>query len=92
VLSALDGVEVSMWGRQMDGLHSLMLLVDTALSAEPSALTGDPAALKDLRKKLTMIKQRVGRYRGLMDYHGLECESLAAFIGNKIEHLYLAAP
>ena len=35
------------------------------------------------------IKQGVMRHRGAVDYHGLECESLASFLVNKLEHLFL---
>jgi hypothetical protein len=29
------------------------------------------------------------RIRGVVDYHGLECESLASYLANKLEHLFL---
>lgn len=75
----------------MDELHSLLVLVDTALSAaEPRSLTSDPGSLEGLRKRLSGLKQKAARYRGVVDYHSLECESYASFLGNKIEHLFLS--
>jgi hypothetical protein len=44
----------------------------------------------DLKRKLGVLKQRAQRYRGPIDYHGLECESLASYLANKIELLFLA--
>ena len=74
----------------MDELHSVLLLVDTALSAEPVALRHEADALGALRSQLGVVKQGVSKHRGLLDYHGLECESLASYLANKIEHLFLA--
>ena len=45
--------------------------------------------MRELKRKLTMVKQRVVKYRGALDYHVLEAESLAVYLCNKIEHLFL---
>ena len=70
-------------------MHSILLLVDLALSAEPQLIKTERSQLQDLKRRLTLTKQKIVRVRGLMDYHALEAESLAAFLANKIEHCFL---
>ena len=90
LVDALACVEIPQWKERMDGVHSVLLLVDTALSAEPLAHRQQEAELRSLKKSLAIAKNKVGRYRGMTDYHGLECESLASFLCNKIEFLFLS--
>ena len=76
---------------RMDILHSVLVLTNVALAAEPVEMRHcDRSGLDSLKRKLNMLKQRAQRYRGAIDYHGLECESLASYLGNKIELLFLA--
>ena len=87
--AALGKVDPSMYKGRMDVLHSLLVLTNIALSAEPDRMRTDRDALEDVKRRLAAIKQRAQRYRGVIDYHGLECESLASYLGNQIELLYL---
>ena len=87
--AALGKVDPSMYKGRMDVLHSLLVLTNIALSAEPDRMRTDRDALEDVKRRLAAIKQRAQRYRGVIDYHGLECESLVSYLGNQIELLYL---
>ena len=90
LLEALSTVDVMQWRGRMDGMHSILLLVDSAISAEPHKLRDQRVELGRLKLKLSTMKQRVVRVRGAIDYHGLECENLAAFLVGKIELLFLS--
>ena len=87
---ALLGVEASMYKGHMEVLHSILVLTNVAISAEPERLRGEREALAGVKQRLGQIKNRAQRYRGAIDYHGLECESLASYLGNQLELLYLA--
>ena len=87
--SALEKLDVAQWSGRMDGMHSILVLVDLALSSDPSLMRQDAASLGVLKRRLNAIKQRTQRYRGAVDYHGLECENFCSFIANKLDHLYL---
>ena len=89
LVDCMAALEVSKWKGRLDGVHSILLLVDLALSAEPQALQPERTKLADLKRRLTFCKNAVVKCRGLMDYHGLEAESLAAFLCNKVEHCFL---
>ena len=91
LLEVLDKLQVSEYKGRMDALHSILVLTDISISAEPSKMRSeDPKSLKELTRRLAVIKNRAQKNIGLMDYHGLECESLASFLANKIEHLFLS--
>ena len=86
---ALEAFDVAMWAGKMEGVHSALLLTDLALSSDPRLLRQDRASLGSIKRRLNTIKQKAMRCRGVVDYHGLECESLASFLVNKLEHLFL---
>ncbi len=89
LVACLAELDVAHWKGQLDGVHSMLLLVDLALSAEPHTLRPHRSDLQELKRRLNLTKQKVVRNRGVLDYHGLEAESLAAFLGNKVEHCFL---
>ena len=87
---ALETLDASLYKGRMDALHSILVLTNVCLSAEPSKMRRDATALRAIKSRLSVIKNKAQRNRGVVDYHGLECESLASYLANKLEHLFLA--
>jgi hypothetical protein len=82
-------LDVSHWRGHLEGVHSVLLLIDLALSAEPQALRPQRSEMQELKRLLNMTKSKIVKNRGVLDYHGLEAESLAAFLVNKIDHCFI---
>ena len=87
---ALETLDANLYKGRMDALHSILVLTNVCLSAEPSKMRRDATALRAIKSRLSVIKNKAQRNRGVVDYHGLECESLASYLANKLEHLFLA--
>ena len=89
--SALDPLDGIHYRGHMAALHSLLVLVNVCVAAEPARFQGDTTgAVRAVKSKLNVLKTKANKYRGIVDYHGLECESLAGYLANKLEHLFLA--
>ena len=75
----------------MDQLHSLLMLLDLSISCDaPKArMDSDLAGVKELQKRMGVLKQQVMRHKQYLDYHAIECESMLSFLTNKLVHLYL---
>ena len=81
-------LEARAWKAHMSSLHSLLLLLDLALSSDAAAHRGRASDLSALARRLRALKQRVTASKAGMDYHALEVESLLAFLPSKLTHLY----
>eukprot|EP00964_Phaeocystis_antarctica_P045972 scaffold26508_cov60-Phaeocystis_antarctica.AAC.5 len=81
-------LEARAWKFHMSSLHSLLLLLDLALSSDAAAHRGRASDLSALARRLRALKQRVAASKAGMDYHALEVESLLAFLPSKLTHLY----
>ena len=81
-------LEARAWKAHMSSLHSLLLLLDLALSSDAAAHRGRASDLSALARRLRALKQRVAASKAGMDYHALEVESLLAFLPSKLTHLY----
>ena len=92
LVGALESLDETLYRGRMDMLLSILMLTNVAIAAEPEFMRADCDALEQLKRRLGKLKQRSARYRGAIDYHGLECESMASYLSNKIELLFLAAP
>ena len=88
LVTCVQKLDVSLWRGQLEAVHSVLLLIDLALSAEPHALRPQRSEMQELKRLLNMTKSKIVKNRGVLDYHGLEAESLAAFLVNKIDHCF----
>jgi hypothetical protein len=62
LVMALEELDVAHFKGAMDVLHSILILVDTSISAEPHSISSDMSALRNLKRRLSLIKQKVAKY------------------------------
>ena len=72
----------------MSNLHSVLLLLDLAVSSDAAGHRARSAALSALSRQLRALKQKVMMHKAGLDYHAIEVESLLTFLPNKLTQVY----
>jgi len=84
----LARIQVRAWVNHMASLHSVLLLLDLALSSEAAAHRARPASLAGLVRQMKALRPKVSAAAGGSDYHALEVENILTFLPSKLTHLF----